>query len=149
MEKADILELAIRCLEGKENELSKRPIPGKKNDESTTQRSPLQQRNENTLSPKTERKIEITPIRQRGLSKIALRKLSPQFQATEGNNIKDNTFRQSPQVFKPLLNHPINLITKCSKENDVPRTVTSCQLTYTSSLTHAYPLQTIWRPWTQ
>lgn len=151
MEKADILELAIRCLEGKENDLGEQESPAKQNDEESPQRSPLRQRNENTKSSRTEREIEMTPIRPKGLSKTALRTLSPQFQANpvDGNDTKKNKLGPSRQVFKPLLNHPINSITKRSKQNGIPRMVKSCQSTYTSSVTHAYPLQTIWRPWTQ
>ncbi|XP_028414448.1 uncharacterized protein LOC114537590 [Dendronephthya gigantea] len=95
MEKADILELAIRCLESKEQ------VEDKEN--TIHDRKPFE------LNTKEKFKLETTPIRT-NCSKAKKHELAE-------NCYDENSmiFRQLPAEFKPLLHHPIRSFNRDNK----------------------------------
>ena len=124
MEKADILELAIRCLEGKEQIACSNE--GKRN--ATSERKPFD-RLENTPSPKGKLKLETTPIRTNCL-KAGTTKCEPY----------ENS--QFPAEFKPLLQHPIRSFSMSTEYENV---ICMDQSNHSPIRTNE---NSIWRPWT-
>lgn len=123
MEKADILELAIRCLEGKEQTACANE--DKKN---TSERKPFDRLENKTPSPNGKFKLETTPIRANCL-KAATTKCEPD----------ENS--QFPAEFKPLLQHPIRYFSMSTEYDDAIRTDQS-----NHSLVKTNE-NLIWRPW--
>ena len=122
MEKADILELAIRCLEGKE--------ASNLNEEETTtdDRKPFE-RLENTSSSK----LETTPVRKQCLkTPTSIRK----YEHDENTDIT-----QFAAEFKPLLQHPIRSLSIRNEYDDV---MEQPPIKSNDSLRKS----PIWRPWT-
>ena len=143
MEKADILELAIRCLQEKDdNEVSSSSEKDK-----PPQRTPLKQLNENTQLSNIKRKLEVTPTRETFLSKSTSRVRAP-FETDDNIWTPPMAIAQPRAEFKPVLNHPIKSFTKPSKENDITYLAKSHQSPrLTTSHMDSRTIQSIWRPW--
>lgn len=126
MEKADILELAIRCLEGKEQTILNEGT-------SKTDRKPLEPLPNNTPSPKAKNKVETTPIRKTILRATTVTKSEP-----DENDTKVPT--QFRAEFKPLLQHPIRSLSMINVYDDI----------ISKDQSHQSPTKNnpIWRPWT-
>lgn len=147
MEKADILELAIRCLEGKDNtENDTSSCLERDNNRRTQQRRPLAQLSENTTQSavETKRELEVTPIRTKSFLTTTLRT-----DLTGDENMSSTRGGQPRAELKPLLNHPIRSFRKCNRRNVITRVNTPYQVSYdTSSKLQPSSLNPIWRPWT-
>ena len=132
MEKADILELAIRCLEGKEQESD---TCNEKQATRITDRKPFEnlKRLENNSSPR--RQLETTPIRM-SCTKAVITKFEE----------NENTPCKLHKDFKPLLRHPIRSFSINNEYSDVIQMDQSDQSPIkTSDSPKKIP---IWRPWT-
>lgn len=121
MEKADILELAIRCLESKEQQV----IEDKEN--KINDRKPFEALENNT---KGKFKLETTPIRT-NCFKTRKHEL-----AENCNDENSMNFRQLSAEFKPLLHHPIRSFNRRDSEYQ------------TNQLPTKILKNPIWRPWT-
>lgn len=128
MEKADILELAIRCLEGKEE-------PCSSEETAIPNRKPFE-RLENIPSPNGKLKLETTPIRKQCLKTTS----------TSESDENTTVIGQFPAEFKPLLQHPIRSFSMRNEYDDAIRMGQSNQ----SPVKTSYSLKKnpIWRPWT-
>jgi hypothetical protein len=120
MEKADILELAIRCLENKEQTSSNE-------DTAMTERKPFE-RLENTSSSK----LETTPIR-----KQCLKTPTTKYERDENTDIE-----KFAAEFRPLLQHPIRSFSTRNDDDDVT------EQSPIKSINDSLRKIPIWRPWT-
>lgn len=138
MEKADILELAIRCLEGKEQTTSS----NEDKENTTKKRKPLERLQNNTPSLNEERKpLQTTPIRMKYFKVI-----SPFPKSEPDENSQSQVTGEFPAEFKPLLQHPITAFSVINKCDDViPTDQSNRTPTKTNVSQKRY---TIWRPWT-
>ncbi len=131
MEKADILELAIRCLEDKDQTSL---------DENTTMadRKPFERLENNSPSPNGKLKLETTPIRKQCLKTTTTPK--------SGDDENTTVIGQFPAEFKPLLQHPIRSF---SIRNEYDDAICMDQ-SYHSPENNDDSLKNnpIWRPWT-
>ena len=162
MEKADILELAIRCLEGKENDQT---IKHKENNQP---RRPLGNMTENSLLRDTSLRIN-TPIKDTSLrntpskntpaadtatTNTPLRSIKREFDVTPTrvwsmtSSLEDDdkmTMTPSSGQFRediePLLNHPIKSF-RFSRKNHM-----SYEESYEKESSQLRSSLRIWRPW--